>query len=102
MNELLNIIKDYVIEQDAEYAILITGDWGCGKTFYWKNDIYNMLTSINDTDAKIHPIYVPLFGINNVNEIIDKIVIQYYAPSTTKYAFFSAIRISIEKKAKNR
>ncbi len=98
MDELLSIIKDYVIEQDTEYAILINGDWGCGKTFYWKNTIYSMLMSLNVNGNKLHPIYISLFGLKNVDEIMDKIAIQYYAPRVTKNALISAIRISVQKK----
>lgn len=69
MENLLSIIKDYVMEQDTEYAILIVGDWGCGKTFYWKNNISKMLMKLNGNGNKYRPIYISLFGLTNVNEI---------------------------------
>jgi hypothetical protein len=100
MEELLSIIKDYAIEQDTEYAILIIGDWGCGKTFYWKNNISRMLLKLKANDDAYRPIYISLFGLTDVNEIIDKIAIQYYAPNFTKYALFSALRNSIQNRLK--
>jgi hypothetical protein len=100
MNELLSLIRDYVFEQDPQYAVLITGDWGCGKTFYWKNNIYSMLDGIIINESKLHPIYISLYGPKDIDDITDKIVVQYYNPKTTKYAFFSATRNFITKKLK--
>jgi hypothetical protein len=98
MSELITLINDYIFEQDPQYAILITGDWGCGKTFYWKNDIYNELDAKFINGSKVHPVYISLYGPKDIDEIIDKIVIQYHNPKTTKYAFFSAIRNYITNK----
>ena len=31
------IISDYLKNDSTDYAILINGDWGCGKTYYLTN-----------------------------------------------------------------
>lgn len=36
-NEVSNTIFEYIKNANANYAILLTGPWGSGKTFYWKN-----------------------------------------------------------------
>ena len=41
--EIDNIIKDYVNAKDTDYAIMIDGEWGSGKSWYWNN----VLTEIN-------------------------------------------------------
>ncbi len=98
MDELLKILNDYIEERDTEYAVLISGDWGSGKTFFWKNDISTIISTLKINGEKIRPVYISLFGYNKVDEIIDNIVIQYCAPHVKKYALFSAIRNSLLKK----
>lgn len=34
MKELEDIIQDYLQAKDTDYALMINGDWGCGKTYY--------------------------------------------------------------------
>jgi Cdc6-like AAA superfamily ATPase len=33
----LNEIVDLYLKMDTNYALLITGDWGIGKTYYFRN-----------------------------------------------------------------
>jgi predicted AAA+ superfamily ATPase len=37
--EILTIIKDYIKEPNTDYAILINGAWGSGKTHFLKNSV---------------------------------------------------------------
>ena len=59
----------YLKRENPQYAVMLNGAWGCGKTFFirkWKE-------SIKSKDIK--PIYVSLFGlqtIKEVNELINK------------------------------
>ena len=45
MNECLNeeqiikILKEYIESKNTDYAVLIDGNWGCGKTFFVENSI---------------------------------------------------------------
>ena len=38
-NEIEQIIVDYIMKEKNNYAILLDGDWGSGKTFFIKNKI---------------------------------------------------------------
>ena len=38
MNELNEIISDYLQAKDTDYALMINGDWGCGKTYYLEHE----------------------------------------------------------------
>ncbi len=98
MDELISILKDYVKETNTEYAVLITGDWGSGKTFFWKNNISNMLSKMKINGEGIRPVYISLFGYDKVDEIINNIVIQYYTPHVRKYAYISALINSLKNK----
>ncbi len=35
--KLIDIIKKFVIQENTDFAILINGSWGSGKTFFLKN-----------------------------------------------------------------
>lgn len=45
MNELDNIIRDYLKATDTDYAIMINGDWGSGKSYYIRHGFQKVVTS---------------------------------------------------------
>ena len=46
MEELDRIIENYLKAKDSDYAIMINGDWGCGKSFYIKHDFQTTVASV--------------------------------------------------------
>lgn len=44
MEALNEMIKDYLEAKETDYAIMINGDWGCGKSYYIKHDFVDMVT----------------------------------------------------------
>ena len=54
-------------------AIAINGDWGVGKTYFWKNHLAPKISE----KYKKYPIYISVFGKSNENEIIQDLVAQY-------------------------
>lgn len=63
--EIIEIIKTYYSDNNSQYAILLNGEWGCGKTSFVKNKI---LPEIEDS------VYVSLYGLNNTSDINKKIL----------------------------
>ena len=63
--EIIKIIKTYYSDENSQYAILLNGEWGCGKTFFVKKRI---LEEIDDS------VYVSLYGISNITDISKKIL----------------------------
>ncbi|MCB1659153.1 MAG: hypothetical protein KDI39_13090, partial [Pseudomonadales bacterium] len=53
-------------------VLAITGDWGVGKTHFWKNEILN---NIPIEDKKDYYSYVSLFNIETINDL--KIKLYY-------------------------
>ncbi len=45
---------------------MIDGDWGCGKTFLWKNVLQS---EVGQSEA----IYVSMFGLKDINDIENEI-----------------------------
>ena len=39
MEDLVESILDYVRSDYTDYAIMINGEWGSGKTYFWNNKI---------------------------------------------------------------
>lgn len=61
-SDIVKAVKTYIETPDTKYAIMIDGDWGCGKTYLWKNII---LPEVGKSDA----IYVSMFGLRDINDI---------------------------------
>jgi hypothetical protein len=55
-------------------ALLLTGDWGSGKTYHIKNNIFPLLE--NETDFV--PLIVSLYGVSNKNDIAQKVLFSYF------------------------
>lgn len=62
-------VKNY-LSMNTSGALLVTGDWGCGKTHYFKNELFNEITS----EGSFIPIMVSLFGVNELKEIPERIL----------------------------
>ena len=60
--DIIEAVKTYIDTPDTNYAIMIDGEWGCGKTHFWKN---KLLPIVGESDA----IYVSLFGLKDINDI---------------------------------
>lgn len=65
-----NQIKTYISKDNVDYALLISGKWGCGKTYYIKD-------LIKDTrDRKF--IYYSLNGVTDISEIVNSIFLEMF------------------------
>ena len=76
MEELVESILDYVKADYTDYAIMINGEWGSGKTYFWNNKIRNKIDSLNVNGKKYSTIYMSLYGISNLDDISKKIFIE--------------------------
>lgn len=72
--DVSKFLNEYVTYPDPQYAVLLTGKWGCGKTFFIKKWIKDYEAN---PDHTLQPIYVSLFGCNSIkqiNQAIDRVV----------------------------
>ena len=46
MEELVESILDYVRADYTDYAVMINGEWGSGKTYFWNNKVRNKIESM--------------------------------------------------------
>lgn len=72
VTELNNYIKHYLEEDKTNTAIMLTGEWGSGKTYY----IENQLTKFLQDDKKNRCIIISLYGLEDISEISKSIYME--------------------------
>ena len=76
MEDLVESILDYIRSDYTDYAIMINGEWGSGKTYFWNNKIKKKIESMQLNGKRYTTIYMSLYGISNLEEISKKIFIE--------------------------
>jgi len=75
MNEHITDYLNYYVDlENPQYAVMLIGNWGCGKTFFIKDVINEWIEPNSEPDnISLKPIYISLNGISNANSINEKI-----------------------------
>lgn len=80
LSEIKNTIKNFIIRDDND-ALAINGEYGVGKTYYWRELIKNSSVEKpyysgfrkgegkDRTIGKPQYIYISLFGVDNLNSL---------------------------------
>ncbi len=76
MEDLVESILDYIRADYTDYAIMINGEWGSGKTYFWNNKVRNKIESMQINGKQYTTIYMSLYGISNLEDISKKIFIE--------------------------
>ena len=76
LEDLVESILDYIRAEYTDYAIMINGEWGSGKTYFWNHKIKPKIEAMQVNGKKLTPIYMSLYGISNLEEISKKIFIE--------------------------
>ena len=79
MQKIINIVKDY-LTRETNNALLITGEWGVGKTYFFDNKLSEEIkgTSIKENESiKYKPIRVSLSGVTSIDDIERRIVTPF-------------------------
>lgn len=90
MNEnIAKFLDGYMKNADPQYAVMLTGHWGCGKTFFINHWLKDLKTVENDREEIIYlkPIYVSLYGLSSLAEVkteIDRKINPFYYSKTAK------------------
>jgi type II secretory pathway predicted ATPase ExeA len=66
--EIKQAIINYFDNKSTDYAVMISGDWGSGKTYFLRNDIFSYLR-----DEYFRPIYISLIGLRDEDKLEKKI-----------------------------
>ena len=76
MEDLVESILDYIRSDYTDYAVMINGEWGAGKTHFWNNKVRKKIESMQLNGKRYTTIYMSLYGISNLEEISKKIFIE--------------------------
>ena len=76
MDELVESILDYIRKPYTDHAIMINGEWGSGKTYFWNNKVKSKIESTDINGKRYKTIYMSLYGISNLDDISKKIFIE--------------------------
>ena len=69
MNEnIVNFLNGYMMNPNPQYAVLLKGKWGCGKTHFINHwiDAYQKQEA---EDKVLEPVYVSLYGLSETKQI---------------------------------
>lgn len=92
MNEdIIRFLTGYAALPSPQYAVLLRGKWGCGKTYFVKHWLAEFDKSdklpANENSIELKPIYVSLFGMREISDIkspIDRCVNPFFYSKTGK------------------
>lgn len=86
-DEIINIILRYIDENIYNYAVMIDGEWGCGKTYFVRKTLIPAIAEYEEDkpeDKKRRIIYTSLYGVNSVDEISKQIILNTYLEKAGK------------------
>lgn len=90
MNEnVSNFLNIYLRHPNPQYAVMLTGRWGCGKTFFVNQWLDGLKEAGGDREEVIclKPIYVSVYGMSSLADVkmeIDRKVNPFYYSKTAK------------------
>lgn len=67
---ITSIIERYAKKQGTDYALLLNGGWGCGKTYYVTHELIPHLKTIG-----LRPIYISLNGVKTSSDVVLRITV---------------------------
>lgn len=89
-DEIIEAIINYVDEDLYNYAVMIDGEWGCGKTYFIKENLCGKLEEHEKNKAKDEHyrekriVYLSLYGVKSVDEVSKQILMESYLSKTGK------------------
>nr|WP_199003171.1 hypothetical protein [Flavobacterium sp. ASV13] len=79
-DEQVKIVEQY-LKIESNYAMIISGKYGTGKTHFYKNDLVPMISNLQlpKNEEKVYdPIHISLFGYSSLEEIQTAILAELY------------------------
>lgn len=88
MNRTESVLLNY-LQTETNHAILLTGEWGSGKTHYIKNVFFEKAREIktigSGAQRGYEPVLISLFGTKSIDDVKDRIWISLYPIINHKY-----------------
>ena len=81
MNENISqYLFKFLDNPDPQYAVMLKGRWGCGKSFFIKNWLNEYKGRYNTGETTLEPIYISLYGLKELPQVtvaIDRALYPY-------------------------
>lgn len=83
--DTIDKVVDYIKDDDAQYAILISGNWGCGKTYLYRNYLIDAING-NELGKTIRKdnVYISLYGITSLEDLSRELILHFISVKTSK------------------
>ena len=78
--EITEFIKRYLNQNIAQGAIMLTGAWGCGKSYYIQNELIPELKRVEGTKCVV----VSLYGVDSIASLSKSIYLEARVKKLTK------------------
>ena len=82
-DDIVKEIVNYVDETLYNYAVMIDGEWGCGKTYFIQERLYKALETHENNRwqserdyKKRKVIYISLYGIKSLDEVTKQLFME--------------------------
>lgn len=82
-DQIINLVKKYINKTYYNYAILIDGNWGAGKTYFVKKMLIPNIKEDEESKFKMHQnykkkeiIYISLYDLTSKDELIKQLLIK--------------------------
>ena len=83
--QIFDFLKEYAKLPSPQYAILLRGKWGCGKTYFVKHWLEEFDKSdklpANENSIELKPIYVSLLPSLSISSSVLKIILLAMRPA---------------------
>lgn len=90
MNKLiLQFLSEYIANPDPQYAVMLKGKWGCGKTHFIKDWLKTFEPKAPEEDIiTLEPIYISVYGMTTIGDLkiaLDREINPFFYSSTGKF-----------------
>lgn len=73
--QIIDETKRYLSDKSYNYAILVDGEWGCGKTYFVQHELTEVINKHEQETGTLRKVkYISLYGCKNVQDIQENIM----------------------------
>ncbi len=90
--KVIESVENYIVSEFTDRALLLTGGWGAGKTFFWKNSILPLIKKNN-----LNPIYISLHGVSTLEQLEAQFLTSLLPDKMQKRVYRNAVNIVAKK-----
>jgi hypothetical protein len=90
----LEAVLQYLNQPNTDYAYMVKGPWGCGKTHFWKNIVLPKVAETPTDDQAQLTAYVSLYGIERPGDLRSAVFAQLH-PKLAKAARVARMMVPV-------